>query len=138
MKNIAKCKKCQSIIESFHSTDYVSCSCGEISVDGGSAMRCAAKSWSNFARIDDEGNEILVTVKEASEAPSSAPAQTIDDYISMLDEMIKAYDHLPQHAMTNAVNHYDLCSALLVVSSIVKSLRALSCKAASCDIKEPK
>ena len=33
--NKAKCKVCKDIIESKHTHDYVECSCGEISVDGG-------------------------------------------------------------------------------------------------------
>lgn len=35
VKNAAKCLKCGDIIESIHRHDYVTCSCGNISVDGG-------------------------------------------------------------------------------------------------------
>ena len=35
IKNAAKCLKCGDIIESKHRHDYVTCSCGNISVDGG-------------------------------------------------------------------------------------------------------
>jgi len=31
-----KCNKCNSIIESLHSHDFVTCSCGKVSIDGGS------------------------------------------------------------------------------------------------------
>lgn len=34
-KNAAQCKKCNTVIESKHRHDYVSCSCNEISIDGG-------------------------------------------------------------------------------------------------------
>ena len=63
MRNRAKCKLCQSTIESFHPTDLVLCKCGEISVDAGEGLKCAAKSWENFLRVDDEGNEIIVKVE---------------------------------------------------------------------------
>lgn len=118
MKNRAKCKLCESIIESFHSTDYVSCKCGEISVDGGDAFRCAAKNWNNFLRIDNNGNEIVVKVKEEHEMPLVKP--TKKELLNMLEDQIKAFDNLPPHAMNNFVTHYDLYAALLLLSSILK------------------
>src|SRR5271166_4679007 len=57
IKNRAKCKLCKDILESFHQHDYVTCTCGEISIDGGTSYwRCAAKNWENFLRLDDNGN----------------------------------------------------------------------------------
>lgn len=35
IKNMIRCKKCGDIIESRHRHDFVTCSCGEVSVDGG-------------------------------------------------------------------------------------------------------
>ena len=35
VKNAAKCLKCGDTIESIHRHDYVTCSCGNVSVDGG-------------------------------------------------------------------------------------------------------
>lgn len=35
IKNAAKCLKCGDTIESKHRHDYVTCSCGNVSVDGG-------------------------------------------------------------------------------------------------------
>lgn len=35
VRNRAQCKKCGDIIESRHSHDFVTCSCGSLSVDGG-------------------------------------------------------------------------------------------------------
>lgn len=118
MKNRAKCKLCKSIIESFHSTDYVTCSCGEISVDGGEALLCAAKEWKNFVRVDDEGNEILVKVKDTPiEIPHEKP--TKKDLLKMLTDMVENYEKLPQHAMTAPVTNYDLWAALALLSSIL-------------------
>jgi len=34
-KNAARCKKCGDIVESRHRHDFVTCSCGQTSVDGG-------------------------------------------------------------------------------------------------------
>lgn len=127
MKNRAKCKICQLIIESYHSTDYVSCKCGHIAVDGGVAMRCYADDWNNFVRVDDEGNEIIIKI--CNELPSKLSCESInpeekpskEKMLELLDEMIKTYDSLPEHAKSTYVSHYDLLSALILISSILRS-----------------
>lgn len=64
MRNRAKCKLCGDILESFHEFDYQTCKCNEISISGGLIRyECAAKDFSNFLRVDDEGNEIVPTIK---------------------------------------------------------------------------
>lgn len=61
MRNRAKCKLCEEIIESFHQFDYVSCDCGEISIDGGEyTFGASAKNFANFLRIDDNDKEVAV------------------------------------------------------------------------------
>ena len=35
IRNMARCKKCDEIIESIHRHDFVTCKCGAVSVDGG-------------------------------------------------------------------------------------------------------
>ena len=35
VKNKVRCKKCGDVIESKHTHDFVKCSCGEVSIDGG-------------------------------------------------------------------------------------------------------
>lgn len=121
MKNRAKCKLCSSIIESFHSYDYVICKCGAIGVSGGDLMHCSALDWKNFMRVDDQGNEIIVTVKDGSEdaTPTSKPSKK--ELIAMLDEMAKNIERLPENAMTTAINHYDYLSLLLLLSTLFKS-----------------
>lgn len=122
MKNRAKCKLCQSIIESFHPSDYVMCKCGEIAVDGGDALRCIARDWDNFLRVDDEGNEIIVKIDGVDVKPLYNEGKpTREDLIKMLDEMIKNIEALPSHAMSAPVTHYDLVSSLILISSIFKS-----------------
>ncbi len=124
MKNRAKCKKCKSIIESFHRYDYVTCSCGEIAVDGGEDnFRCIAKNWDSFLRVDDEGNEIMVTVKDKEEP--SKPIENVKpnkkELLDMLEEMIKSYETLPEHALHAPVSHSDLVSSLILLSAILRA-----------------
>lgn len=125
MKNRAKCKLCQSTIESFHLHDYVSCKCGEISVSGGvQEYNASANNWSNFLRVDDMGNEIVVTVKEQEKVdvkPLYTENPTREDKLKMLDEMIKSYENLPSHAIQAPITGYDLISALLLVRSLFDS-----------------
>jgi len=92
-------------------------------VSGGAALQCAAKDWNNFRRVDDMGNELAVKVTETSDVKpldiQTKPNRK--ELLEMLDEMIKSYDRLPEHAMHAPITHYDFVSALLLVSSIFKS-----------------
>lgn len=120
MKNRAKCKKCNSIIESFHSTDYVDCKCGAISVCGGDAMLCAYRDINDFIRVDDQDNEVIV--KEVNNYPEEQVAKpNKQELIKLLDDMVKNIENLPKAAMATNVNHYDLLSLLLLLSSLFKA-----------------
>jgi hypothetical protein len=125
MKNRAKCKLCHSIIESFHLHDIVTCKCGEISVSGGNQQyNASANDWSNFLRVDDLGNEIVVTVKDEENLDVKRlyiDKPTREDKLKMLDEMIKSYENLPSHALQAPITGYDLTSALLLVRSLFAS-----------------
>ena len=130
MKNRAKCKLCQTIIESMHSTDLVLCKCGAISVDGGDGMRCAANDWNNFLRVDDEGHEIIIKIQNTENEAQSQNKQKLSsesvkptkaELIKMLEDMIESIERLPTHAMQSPISHYDLASALLLISEILKA-----------------
>jgi len=121
MNNRAKCKLCNAIIESFHSTDYVICNCGEISVDGGPALKCAAKNWENFIRVDDNGNEIDVTVLDEKQVQKDdSPLKTKKEKIDLLKRMIESYEALPPQAMFEPASNGDLLQVMMIVYSIVK------------------
>jgi hypothetical protein len=133
MKNIAKCKICKSVIESHFSSDYVVCKCGEIGVYNGLGMDCEAKNWDNFLRIDDLGNEKSVKYienvnKNQSEKEEEYPKEpfTYEDGIDMLNQLIKNIEELPDHVKLSSVNHYDLISFMLVISSIFKNISTQS------------
>ncbi len=125
MRNRAKCKLCNEIIESFHSTDYVQCKCGEIIVDGGLSYKCAANNWKNFLRIDDEGNEIIVQIEELTKNDDVNPLYnskpTRDELIKQLHAMMEGIEKLPQHAMNVPITHYDLFSLVALLLAIFRS-----------------
>lgn len=122
MRNRAKCRLCNTVIESFHSEDHVICKCNEISVYGGNAMRCAANNWHNFMRVDDEGNEIVVKVKDKDENPIKTNEKlSKTELIAMLHELIKSIEALPTHAMTAPVTNYDLSAVLSLLLAIFRS-----------------
>lgn len=123
MKNRAKCKLCNTIIESFHDQDDVHCKCGHIFVYGGNSMKCGAIDWANFIRIDDLGNEIIPKIVNdinSNETHLSKPGK--GELLTMFNEMIKNIENLPQHAATEPITHYDFASALLLVYSLFKAL----------------
>lgn len=121
MKNKAKCKSCSSIIESCHSTDYVSCKCGKVSVFGGQAMRCSAEDWNEFLRVDEDNREIPITVCENKDDMEKIDKLSHrDELIKILESKIEIFDHLPPHAMQTPVTHYDLQSILILFSEILK------------------
>lgn len=114
MRNRAKCKKCESVIESTSRKDEMHCKCGAISVSGGDLLGCSAIDWSIFLRVDDEGNVIVPTIQEK-------PKVTREDFLDALDEMIKRIEDMPKQAMVVAINHYDFVSLLILLSSIFRS-----------------
>jgi hypothetical protein len=126
MKNRAKCKLCESIIESFHTNDYVTCKCGEISVNGGNDFYgCSYKSQENFLRVDDEGNTIIpkFVEKEGDVKPLDIepPKLTKKDLIKILEDMVKNIENMPQAAMLTSVNQYDIMALMMILVSIFKA-----------------
>lgn len=132
MRNRAKCKLCDDIIESMYTHDYQLCKCGEIAVDGGKDYhRVLAKDWANFLRVDDDGNEIIPSIidKEKTDTDNSHDSKPEEtkykpskkELIVMIEEMIKSYENLPQNAMTLPITHYDLLSLMLLLSALFKA-----------------
>ncbi len=124
MKNRAKCKLCLSILESFHRDDYVTCTCGEIAIHGGTDhYGVSYRDHNNFLRIDDEGNQIVVTIKDSDDVKQlyndSKPSR--EDLIRMLDEMANTIEALPSYAKQNPVTQYDLLSLISLMSLILKN-----------------
>lgn len=135
MKNRAKCKICKEVLESFHEFDFVTCKCGEISICGGNIrLEVSAKSFDNFLRIDDLGNEIKVTVRQPTDPKTESSATeelnrpSKKDLLDLLDNMIKTMENLPQNALHNPVTHYDMISALFLISALFNSDSCCSCR----------
>lgn len=129
MRNRAKCALCKEVLESLHLTDLVVCKCGAISIEGGkdSFVACA-REWSNFLRVDDEGNEIVVTIVNKDEVLHEPPAMdeapaplTREEKIEMLSIMLKNMENLPPDAMYTYLTQYDLYNTLAIIVSIFKS-----------------
>lgn len=122
MRNRAKCKLCNSIVESFHATDNVECKCGEIAVYAGQALKCAARDFNNFIRIDDDDEEIMVQYlkQQAEIVEETAKEPTKEELLEIFGNYIKSIENLPPQAMQSYVSHYDLWTALAMVYSILK------------------
>lgn len=92
-------------------------------------FKVTARDYANFLRVDDEGNEIIVKVVEkggqkqetiANQTGNAAPL-TKSELIDILDAMIKNIEGLPQQAMSLPITHYDHCSLMILLSSILRS-----------------
>ena len=93
-------------------------------------MRCAARDFAHFLRIDDEDCEIAVKVvvggKESMIDPSMPQEKVVKqkplkaDIVAAIDEMVKSWENLPPAAMVAPVTYYDLLSVLLLLSSVAK------------------
>lgn len=118
MRNRAKCKLCNAIIESIQEKDTVTCTCGEISVFGGELMMCTSRNWINFLRVDDEGNTIVPKVVDAPNIRDMPQKPSKEELLKMIDDLIGNIDSLPKQAMTVSINHYDYYTLLVLLSSI--------------------
>lgn len=126
MRNRAKCKLCESVIESFHRYDCVSCKCGEISVDGGNEyFRCLAKNFENFLRLDDDDNVIVPKIVDKEE-PKTEDVKQLDidtkpsrkDMLEMLRAQAQAIEALPPAGLSSYVTNYDLLSLLWLLCAV--------------------
>lgn len=126
MRNRAKCKLCNDIIESKERFDYVACSCGEISLVGGEeSFGCGAKNWDNFLRVDDDGNEFKPQVIEKGDVIEAAKEAVADEPPTIrghVEALVKTLNELPPGAMTTPITHYDFHSILLIVLRIIDAI----------------
>lgn len=127
MRNRAKCKLCLATIESKEQHDFVSCVCGEISIDGGPVyFKASAKNFENFLRIDDDGNEVQVKFKDQELAsPETSPQPTgrlsRAELLDMLEETLKGTEKLPPHALYAAPTHADVYSLGVLILAILRA-----------------
>jgi len=126
MRNRAKCKLCGDIIESLHPHDFVACKCTEITIDGGlECYKASAKDPNNFLRIDDEGNEIVVTWVDKEEitiTPEDFPKQPLTKE-EMLQELTMITDRiagLPEHALNGSVTQVEFWEALILIKTLLE------------------
>lgn len=143
MKSRAKCKLCNSILESKGIHDVVSCKCGEISIDrDGYSFHVHIKNdKSNLIMIDDEGNEILPKAADPLKAQendveySSPTSQAVfegedkrevnmhskRELLAILDAMAHNIDSLPPSARFTSVTHTDFSSLLTLLSELFRA-----------------
>jgi hypothetical protein len=106
MRNRAKCKLCNEIIESVALTDMQFCSCGEIGVEGGTTLyRTYAKNFSNFLRVHDDGKEVEVTVKKKEEPMSPLSKE---EKLKELESFIERLESLNSDALSASATNYDV------------------------------
>lgn len=118
MRNRAKCKLCRDVIESFHQTDLIYCSCKQIAIWGGNtSYKTYAEDYANFLRVDDDDKEIEVRV-EGSVEPAKPIEET--DPVKELDHLIHITENLPEHAKQAPTTQYDFLSMLYILKAYLK------------------
>lgn len=125
MRNRAKCKCCQEIIESFHEHDLVYCKCKQIGINGGLVKYWTyAEDYKNFLRIGNDDEEIEVTVKERGDVVEQKKETIPEPTYSVMDQvdhMIKSIEDLPEHAKLMSCTQYDFLSILYILKAFIKS-----------------
>src|SRR5882672_3563392 len=122
MRNRAKCKKCEEVIESFHRYDYVYCKCREIGISGGlDEYHVAANDFTNFLRIDDEGQTVEVMIKDGETVEETSGVEKTfskKELVHMLNEMRKKIEDLPVDALYLPITHADYATLLIMLIAI--------------------
>lgn len=99
-----------------HPTDYVECECTAIALDGGDSMKCYATDWTQFARVDDNGQVVPVVVK----GEDNAVLLTRDSVLADIEQLISVIDGLPTHALDAPITHRDYKGLLGLIATILK------------------
>lgn len=127
MNILAKCRLCKVTIDTYVGYDNC-CPCGEISIDARKdEVKVQARDWANFIRVDEAGNEIIMTIKDkesvlsAHNEPERVSKPSRDDLLGMLNMMIKNIEDLPPQGLASYVTNYDLLSSLLLIGAIFRS-----------------
>lgn len=115
MRNRAKCKKCEDVIESKFKNDFVKCSCDEIWIDGGQEYyRAGANDYSNFLRIDEDDKEVPVRFIDDPTKEEPPVVMDMNNPMRALDDLIQRYENLPPDEMLKPITQYDQYSFLLL------------------------
>jgi hypothetical protein len=129
MRNRAKCKLCLDIIESKDVHEYVSCSCKQISIDGGDEyLRCSARDWNNFIRITDDGSEIPVKFEDSNNQKDSKQTKenvenqrmSRSELMNHLADHIRHSESLPPHVRQSFCTYMDLEAITSILYAILK------------------
>jgi hypothetical protein len=127
MPKKAKCKLCNTTIESKGQWDYVSCACGEICIDchTGEFHAHIKTDPKNLLLLDDEGNEIipvkadLPSTEEVSQNALAKPSK--EELLEILDNMRKNIEEMPSNALFSPITHSDFGSLLMLLSALFKA-----------------
>lgn len=118
MPKRAKCKICNTIIESKNNNIIEECKCGQLSIQGGTELIVSVKEdITSFVCVDDEGNEILPKRKEN---PEKLDSPTKEELLETLQHLARSIDELPPHAKFTPVIQSELSSLLALIISLFR------------------
>ena len=136
MRNRAKCKLCNDIIESKHIGEFVTCKCGQISIDGGPSeyRRCLAHDWANFVYLDDDDKERPIKVHKLEQDPKDKVTEEKakeskeetkipgkrGELMEVLKETLRNSENLPAHVKSSFVTYSDLDGLVSLIYAILR------------------
>ena len=130
MKNRAKCKLCHSIIESHFSGDVMYCKCGAISVFGGDSMDMAPFGSPNFLRIDEQGNEVVVSYKridgekEANDPVEQPPEYfTAEDHVKYLERLLELDEDFLDKGHNQPMSRVEVIQYMRYIVKLFKGMK---------------
>ena len=94
IKNKWKCLKCNDIVESKHRHDYVTCKCGEMSIDGGTSyIRLIGdldmmQDMSEYADVWEDGDKIRCIDGSKQKALELGKVYTVDTSMNTTDNRV--------------------------------------------------
>jgi len=122
--NKAKCLTCGDILVSKHLHDHAMCSCGNVSVCGGTVNPVIrATDYMKLGSVEEGADVVQAKEKSQKEEQGDETHEKFSkiELIEILEAMAKSIDRLPIHANLAPVTQRDLYELLLVLSSIFRA-----------------
>lgn len=127
MRKRAKCKLCNTVVETKNNFDIWSCPCGEISIDriSGAFHANVKNDIDNLILVDNDGNEIIPKISSAIEDSEQTTHKIdkggLEELLYILDKYAENLHNLPPEARQSPITHSDFGALITLLSSIFRA-----------------
>lgn len=122
MRNRAKCKLCEEIIESLKG-ERVSCKCKQIEIEADETGEYIAHvyDWAHFLRVNDDGSEVPVKILDDVKQPET-------DVLFEIEQRMKDFERLPWEAGLQPMTQTDMNVIHIFLVKIIQEMRTIAAK----------